>query len=1801
MIRLYLLFCLFLFGSMLSAQSLWSDVPQNATLPAGERRIVPEQYRLVRFNLATLQSLLATAPERFGSAANGAEIILEAPMPDGSSARFRLEESPVMAPDLQTRYPETRCYTGRGIDHPSAMLKCDLTPWGFHAMVRTDGANTVFIDPYAQGNTEFYVVYFKKDYRPSKDDALFTCDTQDDDWQAIDPAGDGQTPEYQGDCMLRRYRLALACTGEYAAFHGGTKPLVMAAMNTSMNRINGVFENEFAVTMQLVPNNDTLIYLVAASDPYTNNNGSTMLGQNVTTCNARIGLANYDMGHVFSTGGGGIAGLGVICTNSKARGVTGSGSPVGDPFDIDYVVHEMGHQFDAEHTQNNNCNRVAGSSMEPGSASSIMGYAGICSPNVQTHSDDYLHAVSMQQINAFITSGSGNGCPVKINTGNSNPTVSGGADFTIPKSTYFALTATGSDPQNDVLTYCWEQMDPEFATMPPVSTSAGGPLFRTFEGTTSPTRYFPRLSDIVNNANPTWEKLPAVARTLKFRVTARDNNPVGGCTEEDDVVVTVAANAGPFQITAPNTNVSWFVGQQKTVSWSVNGTDLVPVNCANVRILLSTDGGFTYPVVLLSSAPNTGTAQVQVPNNVSNACRIKVEGLGNIFFDISNQNFIILLPPMPTFTMTPTPDNLEVCAGNEATFDLSLVGLGGFTGTVQLSASGLPPGASVDISPNPVTPDAGTTVLISGLTPAMAGVYTIAVQGTSDTLTQTALVQMTVFPGQPSGLATALNPADGASAVNVFAPLQWSAVAYAQTYLVTVATNPGFVPGSVVFSQTLSDTSILAPGLQSSTVYYWQVQALNNCGAGNLSSAFSFQTAGEDCDHVFSSSDVPKVISPDVAGTTYSSLTIPDNAVIADVNVHLTASHSYVGDLSAKLITPTSQEIALFDQPGAPETDFGCPNENLDLVFDDAAVLTATDLENTCDPTGIALQGAFKPIGVLSVLNGQNIGGNWQIAVTDNAVDDGGEITAWSLSVCYPALISPGSFIVHAPLSVSIGGNGAVTDAYLALNLSGTAAQGVFTLLALPQHGILSLSGAPLAVGGAFTQADLNAGILVYTHNGDNALSDDFHFDALDQNNAAWIHNAVFDILIIQNNLAATAVQTKDVSCTNGADGEITVSASGMDGQYQYSLNGGLPQNSAVFGGLAPGTYTVVVSGQYGYTVSSNAVTIGNPVPVVASTSVAVDAVTVTASGGAGGYEYSLDGVNFQPGNLFENLANGVYTMTVRDANGCTATAEAIVAVNTLLVTAAVGDPVLCAGGNSGSIFVNVGGGQAPFTYSLNGGAFQDENIFAGLPAGTYTVTVLDNVGFQAVTNQVTLVDPPAILLSAGVSLGTITASASGGTGALQYRLDGQNFQANPVFPNLPNGVYTVTARDANGCTVSIQVTIDVPALGLSASQTQAILCFGNSTGAITLTAFGGIPPYLFRLDAGPYTSGNVFGGLQAGFYTFTVIDVIGTETSLSVMVDEPASLEASVAVTNNDATVTVTGGTAPFTYLLDGLPVTSFENLAPGTYSLLVTDANGCVTGVVFEISANPILPTFSSISPVSCAGESDGSATLCVSGGYAPLTVSASPNLGIQTITLGTPCAFNVAFDQLPPGMYLVTITDAEGFSTEASFLVNEPPALTASASTNANSITVTASGGSGALQYSLDGVNFQSSSTFSGLQNGTYTATVQDANGCTTTVENIVVQTIRTVEAGTAWGLSVSPNPGSGRFVLNMQQAPAYLEAALYDVAGRFLRDWRLEAGGKEFSTVLDLQDLPQGVYVLRLTDGTHWGGVRLSVVR
>ncbi len=650
--------------AQVNGKGSWQVLAQvPPSVAAGEAWIRPSVFTPLALDTAALRRELARAPMEVGFRAPAQPLVMSLPMPDGTFARFNVWESPIMEAPLQAEFPEVRTYAGQGIDDPAAVVRFDLTPLGFHSQILSP-SGAVYVDPYTRGDTHVYTSYYKRDYSRKADG-----------WQCLVPEGErlprlgapGGAADSASGGTFRTYRLANAATGEYTAFFGGTVAGGQAAIVTAINRVTGVYELDQSIRLILVANNSSIVYTNATTDPYTNNNPSSLLTQNQTTCDSVIGTANYDIGHVFSTGGGGLATLSCVgVAGQKARAETGLPSPTGDPFYIDYVAHEMGHQFGANHTFNSSTgscagNRSATHAYEPGSGSTIMGYAGICgTDDLQAHSDPYMLADSHDAITSYTSAGAGAG-NTQTATGNTLPTVNAGLDYTIPTGTPFLLTATASDPDpGQTLTYCWEERDLGASTT--LGTQNGtAPIIRSLNPVTVGTRMIPPLANVLANSVNTSQLLPNTARVMNFRCCVRDNRANGGGYNDDNMVLTIVNTGASFAVTAPNTAVSWGGGSSQTVTWNVAGTTANGINCANVAILLSTDGGATFPTTILSSTPNDGSEVITVPNSATTQARIKVQAVGNIFFDICNTNFTITAAPPP---------------GNNACASATVVGVG---------------------------------------------------------------------------------------------------------------------------------------------------------------------------------------------------------------------------------------------------------------------------------------------------------------------------------------------------------------------------------------------------------------------------------------------------------------------------------------------------------------------------------------------------------------------------------------------------------------------------------------------------------------------------------------------------------------------------------------------------------------------------------------------------------------------------------------------------------------------------------------------------------------------------------------------------------------------------------------------------------------------------------------------------------------------------------------------------------------------------------------------------------------------
>jgi hypothetical protein len=632
-----------------ASKNIWTKTSQSRLEKEAKvhRSSKPSDFQLYELDLESLKRSIANAPMRGEIIAKNSPVRIAFPNESGEFETFAIIETPVMEEELARKMPMIKAYAGQGIDDPSATMRFTVTQFGLHTMTLSGTKRSWYIDPYTEDRNN-YMVYSKAAL--GIDNQGFECLT-DEKVELPSLSGNTSTNKAIDDSKLRTYRLAQSCTGEYGTIFKGTgttaqqKANVQAQMAITMTRVNGIYERDLATTMIFVANNDDVIYLTANNDPW-NNEWNT---QTAVTLDNVIGVNNYDIGHNFNTTGGGSAGcLGCVCTSvsqtgtHKGRGYTGRADPTGDPFDVDYVAHEMGHQFDGWHTMNT-CSRSGNGAteVEPASGTTIMGYAGICASNVQNNSDAYFNYVNIRDISANIKTGASSSCDVETNIGNSAPTADAGSNYTIPVSTPYMLIGSSTDPDGTAShTFTWEQNDTEQAPngqAPPVVGSAVGPMVRSFEGTTNPIRYIPRLSDLVTTGgSTTWEVLPSVSRTMEFALTVRDNNAGGGQTADDLMTVTTNASAGPFTVSSQNSATVWPQGSTQTITWNVAGTNAAPINAANVDILLSKDGGLTYPTVLATATPNDGSHDIVVPNGESSTCRIMVKGSGNIFFNINS-------------------------------------------------------------------------------------------------------------------------------------------------------------------------------------------------------------------------------------------------------------------------------------------------------------------------------------------------------------------------------------------------------------------------------------------------------------------------------------------------------------------------------------------------------------------------------------------------------------------------------------------------------------------------------------------------------------------------------------------------------------------------------------------------------------------------------------------------------------------------------------------------------------------------------------------------------------------------------------------------------------------------------------------------------------------------------------------------------------------------------------------------------------------------------------------------------------
>ena len=964
---------------------------------------------LFDLDVNTLKNELASSPKR--GTTTSSNTIVSLPDGEGNLENFIVYENSVLDPELAAKYPEIKSYIAIGIDNPRARAYFSNSPLGFKSMTLYPDQSAVFIEP-VTSDLNTYTIYKKSDNETSS--SLFECGTIDELVLNSSQRKKSISMLARGadDAKLRTFRLALSCTAEYAQFFGGTKALALAGMSNTLTRINGVFERDFGVKLILIANNDIITYTAPLTDPYSDSTiKSNWRSELKSTLNTVIGLANYDIGHLLgansinvSSGDAGC--IGCVCSDfNKGAGYT-CANPInfsGDRFDIDFVAHEMGHQLGANHTYSYVTESSSGAQMEPGSGSTIMSYAGSTSKDVQNFSDAYFHAISIQQVTDNIKTKT---CAVAISTGNAVPAVNAGLDYSIPKGTPFLLTGSATDANtDDVLTYAWEEMDLGNATTTvPSITAITGPLFRSYPPTTSAIRYFPNMTTVLAGSVTTssteipTEVLAGVARTLNFRLTVRDNRANGSANNTDDMTITVDGNSGPFSVDSQNSAVSYKSGSTQTINWTVAGTNANGVNCATVDILLSTDGGKSFPITLLSGTSNNGSAIVAIPNIAGTTNRIMVKGTNQIFFDVNNTNFTITTGSATADTTAPTASTLSVSGTTASGTNLSWT-----AATDNVGITGY------DVYQNGIlkTTTSATSLAVSGLFSSTGyNFYVVAkdpsgnMSAASNTVNLTTLYSDTIAPTASTLSASGIT----SSSIN----LSW-----------TAATDNLGVTGYNVYQNnslisTTTANSLTVSNLSASTAYSFYVVAKD--AAGNVSVASNTINA--------STVSTIDTIAPTAAilsnsGTTTSSTNLSWTAATDNVGVigyNIYQNNSLISTTTTNLLTlsnlspSTSYSFYIVAKDAAGNLSTASNTVSTMTLSDSGATTLSGTMLAYCPSNGTSTAKEYinkVQIGAINTTSGNNNGyANFSLISTDLAIGSSNAIVitpAWNGSALYEA------------------------------------------------------------------------------------------------------------------------------------------------------------------------------------------------------------------------------------------------------------------------------------------------------------------------------------------------------------------------------------------------------------------------------------------------------------------------------------------------------------------------------------------------------------------------------------------------------------------------------------------------------------------------------------------------------------------------------------------------------------------------------------------------------------------------------
>lgn len=1134
------------------AQSLWKSVNQETLTNQSAPDIAVDQYAVFQLDFPQFQRSLENTPQEDLTNAAAPGKIVSLPLPDGETGRFKIWETSIFHPNTAANYPQLRSYRGIGLDDQEAAVRIALSPKGVHIAYHTVEGE-IYVDPYTAGNTELYLSYYTRENLSNTQPKACGFSSFENEFTQENLVIDNNQPQANtysvgGPVEMREFVVALSCSGEFAQGHGGTVESVLADYQIAMNRLNLIYEQNLATRFSLIEGLEAVLYLDPATDPFSNGSvGTSMLIENATNLNLILGEDNFEIGHVFTGGCSDVGGVasGRVCGEFKGAGVTCHASSNIIAVTVRIMAHEIGHQLSAGHTWNGCPPSVdqyaSGSAWEPGSGTTIMSYAGTCGVdnNIGGGGDEYFHGGTIDQMSNFIRNGPAT-CGGNVITANNFPDVTALVEdgFFIPISTPFELDAVAEDMDGDDLTFCWEQRD-----LGPYGElgfpELNAPLFRSFPPRTVSNRIFPNMQTVVQGGMDRREILPTYSRALNFSCTVRDNNPLIGGVTQAYVSFQATDQAGPFLVGFPNGSNTLEVGSYQQITWDVANTDQAPVNCKKVDILLSLDGGFTYPITLAEDVINDGDFAIIIPDEVSTTARIMVRAADNIFFDISNNNFNIVPASQPGYSLLPSEEEIVICPPTAQSITLTTESLINFSESISFSVSDLPVGATASFSNPTIAPGETTTLDLDFSNLAAFGNGQITLTATANGVAdEERIIEYIAIDNNFSALV--LNgPTNGATGLGGAPTYTWATVPNADTYEIQVASNPSFSNASLLESVTGLTDGTYNAGVQldKGFPFYWRIRPVNLCGPGPYSTTFAFFTEVQSCGE-FSATDIPIQIpegtDPDLTVT--SVINVDNGATINDFNVtSLIGEYDLIRHLDVRLSSPSGTSVVLFEE-------FSCGGKSFGLSLDDDAAGSIP-----C-PVPVNIEETYKVEDVegLAKFNGENSAGDWTLTIeVINNFGEGGTLENWSFEIC--GNLSPNGPVLvnNETLEVPVAGTNPIqVNLLLAEDVDNTPGELIYTLVEAPTKGRLLRFGNPLSVGQTFTQQDIYGSSVTYQHDGTDEEADLFTFTVSD-GTGGWLGTPVYNILISEDAIVSTSETEADQSIglfPNPANDQINIS-----------------------------------------------------------------------------------------------------------------------------------------------------------------------------------------------------------------------------------------------------------------------------------------------------------------------------------------------------------------------------------------------------------------------------------------------------------------------------------------------------------------------------------------------------------------------------------------------------------------------------------------------------------------------------------